>query len=63
MKQVQLATKEQQVLSSLMGMLTYLYMQDISEIIPNLAGLIKKDALFSGFGHKMKHFRGLKVKW
>ena len=51
MKQVQPATKEQQLLSSLIGKLTNLYMQDISEVTPNPVGLIKKEALFNGLGN------------
>ena len=62
MKQVQLATKEQQPLSSIVGRMTYLYIQDISEAMSDLGGLVKKEALFSGLGHMKLHFRGLKIK-
>ena len=48
MKQVQPAANKQQLLNSFLGMMTYLfiYKQDISEVTPDLVGLIKKDALF-----------------
>ena len=53
MKQVQPTTKEQQLLSSLMNKLTYLYVQDSTKVVFKLAGLIKKEALFNGLGHMM----------
>ena len=42
MQQVQPAIKKQQPLNSLMGKMTYLYKWDISEVIYDLVGLIKK---------------------
>ena len=53
MNQVQSADTKQQPSSSSFGIITYLssYMQDIFEIISDLGGQIKKEALFNGLSH------------
>ena len=62
MKKVQSATKEQQPLTSLMGNMTYLYMQDISKVISDPEDLIKKEALFNVLVYMPLYFRDFKVK-